>query len=79
MPERAFSTRAMLDAIARLRYTVGSAQAGRRRHVAGGSGPHLEQVTRIVVALVEHDPPRAADELDIGVREMLHGVGRASA
>ena len=41
----------------------------------GGSGPRLELVMRIVVALLEHDLPRAADELDVGVREMLHGVG----
>jgi DNA-binding CsgD family transcriptional regulator len=37
----------------------------------GGSGPRLEQVLRIVVALVEHDLPRAADELEIGARELM--------
>ena len=83
LPERAFSARA----IARDARRHGPASSPARatpsevRRRAGdvasqdGSGPRLEQVMRIVVALLEHDLPRAADELDAGVREMLHGVG----
>jgi len=82
LPERAFSARAMLemlDATAHLVAGTATPSEVRRRaeDVAseGGSGPRLELVMRIVVALLEHDLPRAADELDVGVREMLHGVG----
>ena len=82
LPERAFSARAMLEMLdAAARFVAGTATPSEVRRRAedvasqDGSGPRLEQVMRIVVALLEHDLPRAADELDIGVREMLHGVG----
>ena len=82
LPERAFSARAiveMLDATARLVAGTATPSEVRRRAEdiasADGSGPRLEQVLRIVVALAEHDLPRAADELEAGAREMLHGAG----
>jgi DNA-binding CsgD family transcriptional regulator len=78
LPQRAFSAQAMLemlDAAAHLvaGTTTPSAARGRADDIAalGGGGPRLDQVLRIVVALVEHDLPRAADELEIGARQLM--------
>ena len=80
LPERAFSTRSMvelLDGATDLVEGRATPSEVRRRAVdiaaRGTTGPRLDLVLRIVVALVEHDLPRAADELDDGVREVLRG------
>jgi DNA-binding CsgD family transcriptional regulator len=78
LPQRAFSARSMLEmleAIAALVDGTATPSEVRRRadDIAsqGGGGPRLEQVVRVVVALLEHDLPRAADELATGLREVL--------
>ncbi len=78
LPSRAFNTRSMveiLEAAAELVAGTATPSEARRRAAGistqGGSGPRLDQVLRIVIALVEHDLPRAADELAAGGRHLL--------
>ena len=78
LPSRAFSTRSMVEMLeAAAELVAGSATPSEARSRAagisaqGGSGPRLDQVLRIVIALVEHDLPRAADELAAGGRHLL--------
>jgi DNA-binding CsgD family transcriptional regulator len=77
LPQRAFSADAMLDVLEATTHLVdGTATPSEVRRRAdgitshGGGGPRLEQVLRILVAVVEHDLPRAADELATGVHEL---------
>lgn len=77
LPQRAFSARAMLDVVEAAAHLVdGTATPSEVRRRAdgidshGGGGPRLEQVLRVLVALVEHDLPRAADEVATGIREL---------
>ena len=74
LPQRAFSARSMLEMLEAATHLVdGTATPSEARRRAdgiasqGGGGPRLEQVVRVVVALLEHDLPRAADELATGV------------
>ena len=78
LPQRAFSARSMLEMLEAATHLVdGTATPSEVRRRAdgiasqGGGGPRLEQVVRVVVALLEHDLPRAADELATGLREVL--------
>ena len=77
LPQRAFSSRWMLELLDALTLLVdGTATPAevRRRageiHSEGGGGPRLEQVLQVVIALVEHDLPRAADDLARAVDEV---------
>ena len=81
LPQRAFSAQAMLemlDAAAHLVAGTTTPSAARRRAdgitALGAGGPRLDQVLRVVVALVEHDLPRAADELEIRARQLMERV-----
>jgi DNA-binding CsgD family transcriptional regulator len=78
LPQRAFSARSMLEMLEAATHLVdGTATPSEARRRAdgiasqGGGGPRLEQVVRVVVALLEHDLPRAADELATGLRDVL--------
>ena len=78
LPQRAFSARSMLEMLEAATDLVdGTASPSEVRRRAdgivsqGGGGPRLQQVVRVVVALLEHDLPRAADELGTGLREVL--------
>ena len=78
LPSRAFNTRSMVEMLeAAAELVAGTATPSEARSRAagistqGGSGPRLDQVLRIVIALVEHDLPRAADELAAGGRHLL--------
>jgi DNA-binding CsgD family transcriptional regulator len=82
LPQRAFSSRSMLELLDASTHLVdGTATPAEARRRAdeitseGGGGPRLEQVLHVIIALVEHDLPRAADEL-AGV---VHEVRRTSA
>ena len=77
LPQRAFSSRCDARTARRRRaggrrhgHTVGGSQAGRRDHRRGGRRPPLEQVLHVIIALVEHDLPRAADDLARAVAEV---------
>lgn len=77
LPQGAFSAPAMLEVVEAIGHLVdGSATPLDVRRRAddiawhGGGGPRLDQVLRAVVAVVEHDLPRAADELASTIREL---------
>jgi DNA-binding CsgD family transcriptional regulator len=81
LPGRAFDADAMVAMVDVLAGVVtGTAtpeQArARARALAAGApgGPRLELVLRAMVALIEHDLPRAATDLETAAHEMRHGA-----